>query len=230
MISIVFRSLIFNIGFILWTLLVCVMFIPQLFYMRDLAFVGRVWARGTAFMLKYICNITYVLEGAENIIEPCIIASKHQSAWETAMFHIIFPRPIYILKKELYYIPLYGIFLKKMGMIGINRSSGIGAIKEINRKVKNSIDDGRVIVIYPEGTRTPYLKKADIKAGIISLYQANIAPILPVSLDSGKCWGKSAFIKKPGIIRVKIFPAIESGLEKQEFQKLLAVQIDEINI
>lgn len=229
MINIVLRSLIFNILFIFWTLVVCIIFIPQLLFVKDLAFVGRVWGHGTSLMLKYICNITYVLEGKENIAEPSIIASKHQSAWETAIFHIIFPRPIYILKKELYYIPLYGIFLKKMGMIGINRSSGIGAIKEINRKVKSSIDEGRVIVIYPEGTRTPYLHKANIKPGIISLYQSNMAPIIPVSLDSGKCWGKSAFIKKPGIIKVKIFPPIEHGLEKQEFQKLLSQQIDELN-
>lgn len=224
------RSLAFNVSFFTWTFLVCAMFYPLLFTKMDLAFVGRVWASGSAALLRIFCNITFEVIGKENIKEPCIIAAKHQSAWETIMFHIIFPSPIYVLKKELYQIPLYGHFLQRMNMIGVDRSAGIKALKEMHKGVRAAVEKGRVVAIYPEGTRTAYQTPAIIQPGIISIYQGNIAPIIPVSLNSGKFWGKNSFIKKPGVITVKINKAISENLDKKDFTKILAEKIDELNI
>jgi 1-acyl-sn-glycerol-3-phosphate acyltransferase len=180
--------------------------------------------------LKYICRIKIHIEGKENLPQGAyIIAAKHQSAWETTIFFDIFPRPIYVLKKELLNLPMFGRYLKFMGMIAIDRTKKIQAMKKVISEAKNRLDRGFNLIIFPEGTRVAYGRPAKIQSGITSLYMNGLGPIIPLSLDSGKCWPKNSWIKYPGIVNIKIFKPLPEGLSKEEFTKTLSKDIDFLN-
>jgi 1-acyl-sn-glycerol-3-phosphate acyltransferase len=219
------RSTIFNIYYILGTFLIALFFLP--FSGEGNYKAGRFWSHYMLFGLKYICNIRLHIEGKENLPQGAyIIASKHQSAWETTIFFALFPRPIYILKQELLKLPVFGRYLRFMGMIAIDRSKKIQAMKKVISESKDRLQRGFNLIIFPEGTRVKYGSKAKIQSGIISLYNNGLGPIIPLSLDSGKCWAKNSWLKYPGIINVKIFPPIPEGLNKDEFTELLSKKID----
>ena len=190
--------------------------------------VGGVWTIGINWYLKYICGILVEIEGVENLPKaPYIIASKHQSAWETCFFIRYFANPAFILKKELTYIPFYGWYLIVMGMISVERGS-ISAIKKINAKIRNVFQQNRVLVIFPEGTRVLPDTENDYKSGIYMIHKAAPeVPIVPVALNSGKFWPKGSFAMKPGVIKVKFLPALTGKYNKDELIQTLKKIIDQ---
>lgn len=223
------RVLIFQILFTNWTFLLAVIALPLMFFPKKYTLpVGRVWAYVSLALLKLVLNIDYKLVGSENIPStPCIIASKHQSAWETVAFHLIFNKPCFILKRELLFLPLFGLYLWRMDMIAIDRSSGANALKKMVKEAKKIKNTGRPIVIFPEGTRTSPGEKREYQPGVAALYDMLKIPVIPIRLDSGNYWGKKILDKKSGTISVEIMPAINPGLKRQEFMERLYSLIEE---
>jgi len=222
------RSLLFNIAFFLWAMVSAVIFSPLfLFSPRASQLSGRPWANGALLLARLICGITYEVRGREHITnEPVIYASKHQSAWDTLIFLALLHRPAYILKRELLRIPLWGWYLWRMQMIAIDRSAGASSIKSMIKQSKTALENGRTIVIYPEGTRTRPGATPDYHPGILALYSQLKVPTVPVALNSGSYWGKDAFTKYPGKIIIEFLPSIPPGLPKEEFRAQLQETIE----
>jgi 1-acyl-sn-glycerol-3-phosphate acyltransferase len=220
------RSTLFNIYFLLITLLLWVIGIPLLFLSSYYSVIGcRMWGYGVVYGAKYIAGIKFEIKGTIPTT-PCIIASKHQSAWETAFFWLVFKHNCFVLKKELMYIPFLGLYLWRAKQIWLNRSKGASSIKKLLAQSKKRISEGSTIIIFPEGTRTKPGTKPNYKPGIATIYNGVDAPIVPVRLNSGTCWLRSAFIKKPGTITVEFLEPLPSGLTKQEFMKELEAKIE----
>jgi 1-acyl-sn-glycerol-3-phosphate acyltransferase len=226
----IIRSLVFNALFVVWTLFLCIFFLPLTWFgNRQASLAGRIWAWGVIRMLYLICGITHKVEGRENIPEKGgVIASKHQSAWDTMIFFAEMRHPVFVMKKELLKIPVFGHFLSQMGMIPVDRKGGSAALKFMLREVKKRLENGMSLVVFPEGTRTDVGEITKYHSGIASIYQdaKDKDLFIPVALDSGKCWGRNSFIKNPGVITIKFLKPIEKGVGRREFMKQLQDDIE----
>lgn len=160
-------------------------------------------------------------------LKGCLFASKHQSMFETIYFNQLFYNPAYILKKELLSIPLFGTYLKKLGMIAIDRSQGIQSLRYVNEQTSEYVEK-RPVIIFPEGTRTAYKDQPDLKPGIFSMYKSLNKPVVPISLNSGYCWPKNNKIKSGEII-IEFKEPIQPGLSKKEFLDQLKSAINSLN-
>jgi len=212
----IFRSIIFYVILSLWTITMGTICLPFLFvsnsYIRKPI---NLWILGIFKLLEIICNITHEIRGRENIPKySVLIASKHQSAFETFALFFYINKSIFIHKKQLFFIPIFGQYLKKSNMISINRSDGTSAIRKMLKQAKSKISDGYSIIVFPEGTRKKPGEKPDYKTGFIGLYNETKSEILPVAVNSGHCWPKHTFVKKPGHIIIKFLKPIASGLER----------------
>lgn len=221
-------SLIFNIFYVVWTFGIGTLLLPTMLLPPNrMNWVYDVWAKPLFWALRIICNITYEVRGTEYIPDtPCIIASKHQSAWETIALGFLLPLPVYILKKELLNIPIFGLYLRKFGMIAINRSKGTQSLRQLDQNTKRVIDNGRCVVLFPEGTRTAPGSSGDYHRGIARLYRLLEKPVVPVALNSGVFWGRNAFHKKAGTIIIEFLPPIASGLDNKTFMATLENTIE----
>lgn len=162
------------------------------------------WARSMLWWLKVTCNIRHEITGVENIPNsPTIILSKHQSTWETFAFQAIFPTQVYVLKRELLWIPIFGWGLAMSSPIAINRAAGREALKQLVEKGKDRLAKGFWVVIFPEGTRIAPKKRGKYHIGGAWLATHTETPVLPVAHNAGDFWPKG-FIKTPGIIHMHI--------------------------
>jgi 1-acyl-sn-glycerol-3-phosphate acyltransferase len=179
--------------------------------------VGSLWARTNMVLLKTICNLGVRVEGRENIPPgAAIVLSKHQSTWETYAFQSILPPQLWVLKKELLRVPLFGWGLALLQPIAIDRSAGKKAIDQIIEQGKQKLDQGRWVIIFPEGTRTSPGKKGRYKQGGAILGCNVDYPIVPIAHNAGEFWPKHSFIKYPGEVTVCIGPAIHAYGRQQE--------------
>jgi 1-acyl-sn-glycerol-3-phosphate acyltransferase len=180
--------------------------------------------------LELICNIKYKVTGEQNLPKlPFIVASKHQSAFETILFWQTFFPPIYVLKKELLKTPFFGLYLWRLGMIYIDRQGQSSALKHMIIQAKNALNHQSPIILFPEGTRTtPGHRTNRYFPGITAIYSTTNVQIVPVALNSGLCWPGKKLIMKPGVVTVKILKPIQPGMDKDEFiQHLNSVIEDE---
>lgn len=169
-------------------------------------------------MLEVICKIKYEVRGLENIPKgSAIIASKHQSAWDTIIFWTLLECPAYVLKRELIFFPVFGWYLLLLKNIYIDRKSGASAMKKLLRQAGDRVKEGRHIVIFPEGTRTAPGSSAIYHPGVAALYQNLKIPVVPVALNSGFLWQKNAFTKKPGVIIIEFLENITPGMKNRDF-------------
>ncbi len=169
------------------------------------------WARSMLWWLKVTCNIRYEITGLENIPHsPTIILSKHQSAWETFAFQAIFPTQVYVLKRELLWIPIFGWGLAMSSPIAINRAAGREALKQLVEKGKDRLAKGLWVVIFPEGTRIAPKKRGKYHIGGVWLAVHTQTPVLPVAHNAGDFWPKG-FIKTPGVIQMHIGKPIQTA-------------------
>lgn len=223
------RSLLFNIAFWGWIAIVgLVGLIPSLLYRRCAFTVGKLWGKGSLWLLKTLCNINYEVMGKEHIPSgACIIASKHQSAWDTIIFWTLLDRPAYVLKKELIFLPVFGWYLLLLRNIYIDRSAGASAIKRILREATLRKNEHRPIIIFPEGTRTLPETTSTYHPGVAALYQHLDIPVIPVALNSGYLWKKNAFTKQAGKITIEFLPPIVAGLKNRDFMATLQSQIED---
>ncbi len=163
------------------------------------------WARSMIWWLRITCNIRHEVTGLENLPDtPSIILSKHQSAWETLAFQAIFPTQVYVLKRELLWIPIFGWGLAMSSPIAIDRSSGREALKKLVTKGQHRLKQGLWVVIFPEGTRKAPGEKGKYQIGGAWLATHTQTQVVPVAHNAGRYWAKNSFIKKPGVIRVHI--------------------------
>lgn len=169
-----------------------------------------VWSRCILWAAQTLCGIRYRVIGAENIpADPCIILSKHQSAWETLALQLIFPPQVWVLKRELLRVPFFGWGLAMLSPIAIDRSSRREALQQLVEQGRQRLDSGFCIVIFPEGTRIAPGKRGNYRPGGARLAVQTNTTIVPVAHNAGTCWGRNAFMKYPGLITVSIGPPIQ---------------------
>ncbi len=217
------RSSIFALGLvvsiILWTI-ICLLSFPLPF--RQRYYVVTRWNVFIRSWLKLSCNLSYDLHGAEHIPDqPCIIFSKHESAWETIILAIHFAPQVWVLKRELLWLPFFGWSLAMLKPIAIDRSAGKSALQQIVDQGRQRLASGTWIVIYPEGTRVPPGSKRRYKIGGAYLASATQVPVLPIAHNAGDFWPKNSFLKHPGRIQLVVGPLIEtSGRSAEEINRL----------
>jgi 1-acyl-sn-glycerol-3-phosphate acyltransferase len=217
------RSLIFNLVFYGWTAVLCFALLGTLVLSRrQMAGVVRLWLSHLAWIEHHIGGIRWRVIGRENVPPgACIIAAKHQSAWETFKLHLLFGDPAIVLKEELLNIPIWGWYVRRAGMIPIDRRGHALALARMMEAAHKAIDEGRKIVIFPQGTRVAPGEQRTYKSGIAALYQELNVPVVPMALNSGLLWAKNSFIKKPGLITVEFLPPIPPGLPREEMMTRL---------
>lgn len=170
------------------------------------------WARSMIWWLRITCNIRHEVSGLDHLpATPCIILSKHQSAWETLAFQAIFPTQVYVLKRELLWIPIFGWGLAMSSPIAIDRSAGREALKKLVAKGQHRLQQGLWVVIFPEGTRKAPGERGKYQIGGAWLATHTKTSVVPVAHNAGHCWPKNAFIKQPGVIRVQIGKPIDAS-------------------
>jgi 1-acyl-sn-glycerol-3-phosphate acyltransferase len=221
---ILIRSVIFNLVFYIALVVMMIVFTPYYFLVsRHKAwFVPKLWATINHWLLGKIVGCKYAIEGLEHIKHgACIIAPKHQSFWDAYAFVPYIPDAIYILKRELMWIPLFGWYVGKMKMIPVHRGSRSVALKSIIRGAAPGIAEGRQIMIYPEGTRRAPGDVPAYKYGIAYLYKELNLPVIPIAHVAGLYWPRRKFLRYPGIIKCRVLPAIQPGLSTEEFLKTL---------
>ncbi len=222
------RSLTFNTAFFLWSTLVQVLFLPSLLFpVAVVAWVQRLWIGGALALLAGICGLRHEIRGLEHLPpEPCIIASKHQSACDTLIFAMLFHGPGFVVKRELLWIPLFGWYIQRTGCVPIDRKGGASALKRMIAGGRDAIGNGRHIIIFPEGTRVVPGQRRPYHPGVGALYRQLDVPVVPVALNSGLFWGRRAFLKKPGRITLEFLEPIAPGLARKDFTAELERRIE----
>jgi 1-acyl-sn-glycerol-3-phosphate acyltransferase len=222
------RSIIFNLLFYLTTALYVVLGSPLLFGPRSWAMAALAnHARFELFLLRVIVGTRLEVRGLDKLPKgACLVAAKHQSAWETFGLIPLFRDPALLMKRELFFIPFHGWFSRKFEMIPVDRDKGPAALRRMLREAKKRIADGREIIIFPEGTRRPPGAPPDYKTGVILLYEALSVPCVPVALNSGLFWPRRSLRRLPGTIVVEFLDPIPPGLPKSEFLSRLKEAIE----
>ena len=216
----VIRSILFNVCFYTFSIFMMIVCMPHVFLLSRKRGKSTVdfWCHGNMWLAKVICGIRVEYRGTENIPEGgCLVASKHQSTWDTFGLIPLFSDPAYILKQELMWLPLFGWYVAKWNMIPINRREGKKAIPKMIRRANDAIENGRNIILFPEGTRRPVGAEPAYRQGIVKLYSQLKTKVIPIALNSGQFWPRRSFKLYPGTLIVEILPAIEPGMEQQEF-------------
>jgi len=217
------KSLTFNVFLYFGLILVFIFAIPTLFMpSKFVLYLGKFLAHYIVFILRLILNTRVVYHGLENLkkVEKFFVASAHQSMFETFVLQGPLNFPVFILKKELLHIPLFGWYLKKIGSIeitrGITTKKNLDFFDKINKTVKKN---NRPLLIFPQGTRIKFGDRSPFKKGIGRIYESLNLPCIPVALNSGKIWPKNSFMKHGGNIHVSFLNPIMPGKNKNEFVK-----------
>jgi 1-acyl-sn-glycerol-3-phosphate acyltransferase len=188
---------------------------------------ARLWARNSIWLLDKICGAKLEFRGLEHIPPgACIIAAKHQSMLETFALTIPVPDFSYVLKRELMRIPFFGWYLKRCGLIGIDRAKRATALTQLTPLVQKLIADGRQFIIFPEGTRRPVGAAPQFKSGVARLYVETGAICVPVALNTGLFWTRRGFTHRQGRIVIEFLEPILPGLDKDTFMRQLQTRIE----
>lgn len=215
----VIRSFVFAPAYFIWGVIASAVayaasFIPD---RKILVEVSAIWALGVSFLEKYVLNLNYVMRGKENFPPPPFIAAiQHQSAWETPKVLYWFKDSAVVMKAELLELPLWGRAATRYGSIGVARSKKLSDLHNFIALAKERAADKRNIVLFPQGTRTPPGAPVHLQKGFAVLYRELGIPVVPITLDSGKYWGKGAVFKFPGTVQVAVHPPIMPGLPAEE--------------
>lgn len=222
------RSILFNGAFYLWSVFINLLWIPSLALPRGATELGQTyWARGINVLLRLVAGIRVEIRGQENVPQgPVLMAAKHQSAWDTMIFHVITHHPAIVMKKELLALPIYGWYCRKTKMVPIDREQGVKSLRDMIAAAKGAAKDGRPIIIFPQGTRIAPGVSAPYLPGVAALYGQLGLPCVPIALNSGLFWKHRSFLKPPGTIVFEYLPAIPAGLKRKEFMATLEERIE----
>lgn len=224
----ILRSCLFQFFYYGFTTVFVCLYLPVMMLPVRISKVGiKFWASSIVNMASVLAGVRFEIEGGENLpAGPAIIASKHQSAWETIAFLSLFDIPAIVLKQELLSMPFIGWYMRKLGMIAIDRAGGIQALKRLLDLAKAAIAEGRVVLVFPEGSRAAPGSRLPYRAGVGAMYNALGVDVVPVALNTGLFWGRRRFLLTPGRITIRILPAIAPGLERRSFMAQLEDRIE----
>jgi 1-acyl-sn-glycerol-3-phosphate acyltransferase len=187
----------------------------------------RFWLALVFGGLKVICGQSYEVRGRENLPEGgALIASRHESMLETQAFWQILDDPAIILKKELAWLPFFGWFAIKLGNIVVDRGAAAKAMRKMLRDARSRAEDGRQILIFPEGTRMEPGQFTELKPGVAGLYSAMNVPCVPVALDTGDYWAGRGIVRRPGRAVIQFLEPIAPGLSRDVFMETLQSRIE----
>jgi 1-acyl-sn-glycerol-3-phosphate acyltransferase len=225
---VIIRSVLFNVLFYLNMIVLMCVALPTLVLPRSAILnVVRFWARSNSWLLRTICGITFELRGLERIPPgPLLVASKHQSLWETFALVPLFSDPAFILKRELMWLPFFGWYAWKAAMIPVNRGARSQALVAISACARIELARNRQIIIFPEGTRRPPGAAPSYKYGVVHLYGESGVPCLPIALNSGLFWPRRSIRRIPGTIVAEFLDPIAPGLDRQVFSEHLQQVIE----
>lgn len=228
MIGLRLRSFFFNVGWYVGTTILAIAGSPILLMPRRFVVAwSLVWIDFCLWWLRVTCRLTHRVSGLENMpAGPVIFACKHQSSWETLAFSRLFPGAATVMKRELVLIPIVGWAMARAGNIAVERGDGSKALRGLVKQAKATLEEGRSILIFPEGTRVAVGDEKPYQVGTAALYRQLGVPVVPVALNSGLFWGRRKFIKWPGVIDVEILPAIPPGLSRDVFMATLRERIE----
>ncbi len=200
------RSLIYNVWFVATTIVLGLFGVAvRLVAPRHALWLAKLWARTLLGGARVICGVRFEVLGGEHLpTGPALIASQHQSAFDTFVWLLIVPKVAYVYKAELASVPLVGPLLRVSGQIKLDRAAGFAAIKTLLRGAERAVSEGRQIVIFPEGTRVEHGVEAPLRPGIAALASRTGLPVIPVATDSGRLWGREAFLKRPGVVHIVV--------------------------
>ena len=229
------RGLVFSILFFTGIIFISLIFLPTFFFPQKFVLLGgKLMGHWSGFCLKYFLSTKIIIKGSENIIsdEKFFIAASHQSMFETFYLQTIFNSPVFILKKELLQIPIFGWYLKKIGSISINRNKitkdNLGFYDEIVQQIQTS---KRPLIIFPQGTRVLPNERPPFRKGASKIYEKLNISCQPVAINSGYVWPKIGEKKSGKTITISILPKINNGLDKSVFLKTLEDKIySELNL
>ena len=223
------RNSLFSIFFFTGIIFISVIFLPALILPRKVTLIGgKIMGYWAGFCLKFFLSIKILVKGKENILkdEKFFIAASHQSMFETFYLQTIFNSPVFILKKELLLIPIFGWYLKKIGSISIKRNKitkdNLDFFKDILKIISTS---NRPLIIFPQGTRTLPNDRPPFKKGASRIYEELNITCLPIAINSGYVWPKKGFKNKDKTITISVLKPISAGLTKDEFLKTLEKNI-----
>ncbi len=224
----VIRSVLFNVLFYLNLFVQIVAALPTLVMPRSgILAVAKFWARSNLWLLRVICGTKVDFRGVSKIYPgPMLVAAKHQSSWETFALLLILPDPAYIMKRELMWIPFFGWYAWKAGMIAVDRSKGARALADMNARARKELARNRQIVIFPEGTRRAPGAEPRYKHGVAHLYRKMGVACLPIALNSGLFWPRRSIRRYRGTIRVEALDPIPPGLGRKAFLERLQCDIE----
>ena len=222
------RSMAFNLLFYLNTLVWLVIALPTFFMpYRAILTIAKTWGRCNLVLLRVVCGLDYEIRGLEKIPKGSIIvAAKHQSAWETFALVHLFDNPVFIVKRELQWIPIFGWLMVKARMVPVDRSAGSQALNAMTERARIELADNRQLIIFPEGTRRPAGAEPRYKYGVAHLYAAEGVPCVPIALNSGLFWPRRSMRRLPGTVLVEILDPVAPGLDKDVFFKRLQNDIE----
>ena len=173
------------------------------------------WSRLMVWLAQHLCGIRYRVIGASNIPpEPCIVLAKHESAWETLALQVVFPPQVWVIKRELLWIPFFGWGLAMLSPIAIDRRDGRRALRQTVEQGRERLAEGFSIVVFPEGTRSAPGVQGTYQPGGAWLALQTGAPVVPVAHNAGDCWPRNSFLKYPGLVTISIGPAMRPQNEK----------------
>ena len=219
------RNFIFSIFFYIGIILICIIFLPAFFLPQKIVlFGGKIMGHWSRFCLEFFLSTKIVIKGSENLIknEKFFIACSHQSMFETFYLQTIFNSPIFILKKELLSIPIFGWYLKKIKSISIDRNKINKENLDFYEKIKISLEStDRPIIIFPQATRVAANDRSKFKKGASRIYETLNIKCQPVAINSGNDWPKSGMKIPNKTLTISILEPIDSGIDSKEFLKIL---------
>ena len=222
------RSLVFNLAFYVNLIVLMILGLPLILRGRQGVFImARLWGSTSVWLLEKICGLRVEYRGLENIPKGgYIIAAKHESFLETFALLKYAPDFAIVLKRQLVFIPLFGLYLLGARQIAIDRARGRSALTQIIAQAREVVRAGRQIFIFPEGTRRPPGAPPRYKYGVTAIYAETAAPCLPVALNTGLFWGRRGFTRRPGVAVIEYLPPIPPGLERGAFAERLQETIE----
>lgn len=209
----------FAMVFYLCTLILMIVGLPSLLLgRRGVMFMARLWARIALFWLHKLCGLRVEFRGLQHRLQGgYIVASKHQSALETFALVTQLPRCTIVLKRQLLYLPLFGLYLIVSGQIAIERAHIRKALLQLLSQAGRALREGRQVVIYPEGTRQSVGAEPNYKQGVAMLYEKTGVPCVPVAVNTGMFWPRRGLLCKPGVAIIEFLPPIPAGLPRDVF-------------
>ena len=207
------RAFAFNFAFFAWTAIIGTLGLPFLLTPRAVTMrFGRFWASSVLVLLRLIVGLGYEVRGLDRVPRGgCIIAMKHQSAWDALALPVVLGDPAVVVKRELLLLPFYGWYAARAGSIAIDRKAGAGALRRMLARARPVAAAGRPIVIFPEGTRVAPGERRAYQPGVAALYQALALPLVPAAVNFALYWGRRSFVKRRGRIILEFLEPIPPG-------------------